>query len=69
MFVARKPFIRSTILLAASAASFILLSGGVAQERDAEGPDEREHGAPHPGEAYELEEQVGDDPRPARSDG
>jgi hypothetical protein len=33
MFVARKPFIRSTILLAASAASFILLSGGVAQER------------------------------------
>jgi hypothetical protein len=34
MFVARKPFIRSTILLAASAASFILLSGGVAQERD-----------------------------------
>jgi hypothetical protein len=34
MFVARKPFIRSTILLAASAASFILFSGGVAQERD-----------------------------------
>jgi hypothetical protein len=34
MFVARKPFIRSTILLAASAVSFILFSGGVAQERD-----------------------------------
>jgi hypothetical protein len=34
MFVARKPFIRSTILLTASAASFILFSGGVAQERD-----------------------------------
>jgi len=34
MFVARKPFIRSTTLLAASAASFILFSGGVAQERD-----------------------------------
>jgi hypothetical protein len=34
MFVARKPFIRSTILLAASAASFILLSAGMAQERD-----------------------------------
>jgi hypothetical protein len=34
MFFARKPFIRSTTLLAASAASFILLSGGVAQERD-----------------------------------
>jgi hypothetical protein len=34
MFVARKPFIRSSILLAASAASFILFSGGVAQERD-----------------------------------
>jgi hypothetical protein len=34
MFVARKPFIRSTILLAASAASFVLFSGGVAQERD-----------------------------------
>jgi LysM domain len=34
MFFARKPFFRSTTLLAASAASFILLSGGVAQERD-----------------------------------
>jgi len=34
MFFARKPFIRSTTLLAASAASFILFSGGVAQERD-----------------------------------
>jgi hypothetical protein len=34
MFFARKPFVRSTTLLAASAASFILLSSGVAQERD-----------------------------------
>jgi hypothetical protein len=34
MFVARKPFVRSTTLLAASALSFILLSSGVAQERD-----------------------------------
>ncbi len=34
MFVARKPFVRSTILLAASAASFILLSSTIAQERD-----------------------------------
>jgi hypothetical protein len=34
MFVARKPFVRSTTLLLASAASFILLSSGVAQERD-----------------------------------
>jgi LysM repeat protein len=33
MFFARKPFVRSTTLLAASAASFILLSSGVAQER------------------------------------
>lgn len=33
MFFARKPFIRSTTLLAAAAASCILLSGGVAQER------------------------------------
>jgi len=35
MFFARKPFIRSTTLLAASAASFILLSSTIAQERDA----------------------------------
>jgi hypothetical protein len=34
MFFARKPFVRSTILLAASAVSFVLLSQGVAQERD-----------------------------------
>src|SRR5688572_401407 len=34
MFFARKPFVRSTTLLAASAASFILLSSGVAQDRD-----------------------------------
>ena len=34
MFFARKPFVRSTTLLAASAASFILLSSGLAQERD-----------------------------------
>ena len=34
MFFARKPFVRSTTLLAASAASFILLSSGSAQERD-----------------------------------
>jgi hypothetical protein len=34
MFVARKPFVRSTTLLLASAASFILLSSGVAQERN-----------------------------------
>jgi LysM domain len=34
MFFARKPFVRSTTLLAASAASFILLSSGVAQNRD-----------------------------------
>ena len=33
MFFARKPFVRSTTLLAASAASFILLSSGLAQER------------------------------------
>ena len=33
MFFARKPLVRSTILLAASAASFILLSSGLAQER------------------------------------
>ncbi len=33
MFVARKPFVRSTTLLLASAASFILLSSGMAQER------------------------------------
>ena len=33
MFSARKPFVRSTILLAASAASFVLLSSGLAQER------------------------------------
>src|SRR5688572_9729081 len=33
MFSARKPFVRSTILLAASAASFILLSSGLAQQR------------------------------------
>ena len=35
MFFARKPFVRSTTLLAASAVSFILLSSGSAQERDA----------------------------------
>ena len=35
MFFARKPFVRSTILLAASAASFVLLSSGLAQERGA----------------------------------
>jgi hypothetical protein len=35
MFFARKPFVRSTTLLAASAASFILLSSTIAQERDA----------------------------------
>jgi hypothetical protein len=34
MFVARKPFVRSTTLLLATAASFILLSSGVAQQRD-----------------------------------
>ena len=34
MFFARKPFVRSTTLLAASAASFILLSSTIAQERD-----------------------------------
>jgi hypothetical protein len=34
MFFVRKPFMRSTTLLAAAAASFTLLSGGVAQERD-----------------------------------
>ncbi|RPI61117.1 MAG: LysM peptidoglycan-binding domain-containing protein, partial [Lysobacterales bacterium] len=34
MFLARKPFIRSTTLLAASTASFILLSSTIAQERD-----------------------------------
>jgi hypothetical protein len=34
MFLARKPFVRSTTLLAASAASFILLSSTIAQERD-----------------------------------
>jgi hypothetical protein len=34
MFFARKPLIRSTILLAASAASFILLSSSIAQERN-----------------------------------
>lgn len=34
MFFARKPFVRSTTLLAAAAASFILLSSGLAQERD-----------------------------------
>lgn len=33
MFLARKPFVRSTTLLVASAASFLLLSSGVAQER------------------------------------
>src|SRR6187397_465105 len=33
MFFARKPLVRSTILFAASAASFILLSSGLAQER------------------------------------
>jgi LysM domain-containing protein len=33
MLFARKPFIRSTALLAASAVSFILLSSGLAQER------------------------------------
>jgi hypothetical protein len=31
---ARKPFVRSTTLLAATAASFILLSSGLAQERE-----------------------------------
>jgi LysM repeat protein len=35
MFFARKPFVRSTTLLAASAVSFVLLSSGNAQERDA----------------------------------
>ena len=35
MFFARKPFVRSTTLLAASAVSFILLSSGSAQQRDA----------------------------------
>ncbi len=35
MFLARKPFTRSTTLLAAAAASFILLSSTIAQERDA----------------------------------
>jgi hypothetical protein len=34
MFFARKPFVRSTTLLAACAASFILLSSGSAQQRD-----------------------------------
>ena len=34
MFFARKPFVRSTTLLAATAASFILLSSGLAQERE-----------------------------------
>jgi hypothetical protein len=34
MLFARKPLIRSTILLAASAASFILLSSSIAQERN-----------------------------------
>lgn len=34
MLFARKPLVRSTILLAASAASFILLSSGLAQERE-----------------------------------
>ena len=34
MFFARKPFVRSTTLLAAFAASFILLSSGSAQQRD-----------------------------------
>jgi hypothetical protein len=34
MFFARKPLVRSTTLLAASVASFILFSSGLAQERD-----------------------------------
>jgi hypothetical protein len=34
MFFARRPFVRSTTLLAASAVSFILFSSGGAQERD-----------------------------------
>jgi LysM domain-containing protein len=34
MFFARKPFVRSTTLLAACAASIILLSSGIAQQRD-----------------------------------
>src|SRR5688572_5379412 len=34
MFFARKPLVRSTTLLAATAASFILLSSGLAQERE-----------------------------------
>jgi hypothetical protein len=34
MFFARKPLVRSTTLLAAAAASFILLSSGLAQERE-----------------------------------
>ena len=34
MYFARKPFVRSTTLLAACAASFILLSSGTAQQRD-----------------------------------
>jgi hypothetical protein len=33
MFLARKPLVRSTIVLAAAAASFMLLSSGAAQER------------------------------------
>jgi hypothetical protein len=35
MFFARKPFVRATTVLAASAASFILLSSTIAQERSA----------------------------------
>ena len=34
MCLARKPFVRSTTLLAASVASFVLLSSSLAQERD-----------------------------------
>jgi len=36
MFLARKPFVRSTTLLAAAAATFTLLSTGVAQQRGSE---------------------------------
>lgn len=34
MFLARKPFVRSTTLLAAAAATFALMSSGIAQQRD-----------------------------------
>ncbi len=35
MFLARKPFVRSTLLAASAAATFVLMSSGVAQERGA----------------------------------